>query len=1009
MLALFRGMLVFIVTLLTINTSHAWVRGGKFYPKTNINVNLPTAAPGIYVNVLHNCGPFANVAANFSVDTNGYPNNSTTYLSCNSNWLLANTQYTLIFPATRTGSITFGNGITSCINRVNATIVSGCSGTFVTVSQTSGATAMRMTFTTTATALGNVSFAGLNGTGLLSGSGEIAIIRTSDCLRFTGTSDCSGTSIVEYLTSEVVDMYKNLHPKALRFMPWTNTGGSNLNSESKWSYRRTLNTLNWSSGANVPPGAFAPSAISGTDVYTVNGAPDTPLTWTDGEVLIGAFTNANTFTTYSAEADDGTGQIKLTVASSSAFSNGQRVAVTGGNDNDIAQYQGPIWTITVPDSTHIILNGSIYSSICAACGGNVNVVPTIDIKTPGGVSRGAKDIVSGGFPLSGNALVASSNSNTFYTLIYNATLDKVLLNSGTSASMIPLEAQIHLANLVGADFWGIIPAYVTDDYVTNYAQTVLANLNPNLKFMVEYSNEVWNFGFPQWGFATQVGRKLGFPFKNSEENLGWYGLRTRQIFGNLMPPIWTGANAARLQRVHAWQAGGDVNVLTYSMKGGDLVNNKAYSLSPTLTCGAQTKVTSLNSGLQNGWPVTFTGSLCTGMSSATTYYVVNAMNKNTDSYYISASQGGVPISTSGTASGVTATYTNPYYASTINADYSALPNRPIDVAEWGAYAPYTGGSAFFYGADIGYPYPQVTTWPSPKVTAVYQSVVDSYNNGDVAGAVATIKNDILDGVLSTATIASVSGNVITTTAPHGLVVNANIIFKVTGGTCYSGLSCNNYQLYQVDSASLTSTTFIAKKYNADGHATGSQATPGTPGSGTVTIGWIGGACNSGCSSWPYPANKSLAYALPFTVNTYMQFGEWLAASMDGDRPSGMANLKNAWYEGALEFYSPYTSMYSIIGLTGTNPQAALEASILAAQNDQSFADLQKTFFKQFMGTDSSIFNYGTMLHSVMPAHYTVTIGPRSTSQSWAIVSGSEGSTPYSLYYGIQQYNVTNSP
>ena len=42
---------------------------------------------------------------------------------------------------------------------------------------------------------------------------------------------------------------------------------------------------------------------------------------------------------------------------------------------------------------------------------------------------------------------------------------------------------------------------VDDDYVTNLAKVLYNKLNPNLHVYVEYSNEVWNYGFSQASWA----------------------------------------------------------------------------------------------------------------------------------------------------------------------------------------------------------------------------------------------------------------------------------------------------------------------------------------------------------------------------------------------------------------------------------------------------------------------------------------------------------------------------
>jgi len=86
-----------------------------------------------------------------------------------------------------------------------------------------------------------------------------------------------------------------------------------------------------------------------------------------------------------------------------------------------------------------------------------------------------------------------------------------------------------LANQTKKDLWINVPHQATDDYITKVAQlfkygsdgvnpytSVQANpkyppLDPSLKLMVEYSNEIWNFGpsFKQSEWANSVGKSIG--------------------------------------------------------------------------------------------------------------------------------------------------------------------------------------------------------------------------------------------------------------------------------------------------------------------------------------------------------------------------------------------------------------------------------------------------------------------------------------------------------------------
>lgn len=62
------------------------------------------------------------------------------------------------------------------------------------------------------------------------------------------------------------------------------------------------------------------------------------------------------------------------------------------------------------------------------------------------------------------------------------------------------EYVVLLANQTGKDIWINVPVAATDDYVRNLARFLKKDLNPKAKIYIEHSNEVWNFGFPQYTY-----------------------------------------------------------------------------------------------------------------------------------------------------------------------------------------------------------------------------------------------------------------------------------------------------------------------------------------------------------------------------------------------------------------------------------------------------------------------------------------------------------------------------
>ena len=67
----------------------------------------------------------------------------------------------------------------------------------------------------------------------------------------------------------------------------------------------------------------------------------------------------------------------------------------------------------------------------------------------------------------------------------------------TRPSGVPIEVCVDLCNRVGADAWFCIPHLADEGYIREFARLVKAQLDPSRKVYIEYSNELWNFQFPQ--------------------------------------------------------------------------------------------------------------------------------------------------------------------------------------------------------------------------------------------------------------------------------------------------------------------------------------------------------------------------------------------------------------------------------------------------------------------------------------------------------------------------------
>jgi hypothetical protein len=79
---------------------------------------------------------------------------------------------------------------------------------------------------------------------------------------------------------------------------------------------------------------------------------------------------------------------------------------------------------------------------------------------------------------------------------------------GTKLGGYALEAMVALANRLPADPHFNLPADYDEDYVRGFAQYLKDHLAPGLRASIEYSNEVWNWGFPQANYAQAQADKL---------------------------------------------------------------------------------------------------------------------------------------------------------------------------------------------------------------------------------------------------------------------------------------------------------------------------------------------------------------------------------------------------------------------------------------------------------------------------------------------------------------------
>ncbi|MBO9407019.1 calcium-binding protein [Shimia sp. R9_1] len=117
---------------------------------------------------------------------------------------------------------------------------------------------------------------------------------------------------------------------------------------------------------------------------------------------------------------------------------------------------------------------------------------------------------------------------------------------------VPVEVMVALANQIGADPWFNMPHLAEADYMTRFATYVRDHLDPELLAHVEYSNELWNWGFEQAQWVLREGEaRWG---KGSDVQMQFAGMKAAEM-AQIWGDVFGEAAEARLSRVIAVHTG----------------------------------------------------------------------------------------------------------------------------------------------------------------------------------------------------------------------------------------------------------------------------------------------------------------------------------------------------------------------------------------------------------------------------------------------------------------------
>lgn len=286
-----RALLCAAVLAFQLAPASAWRSGSApaIGAGAQINMNSSDSFGGIFINAIKQlsggCCSGGNTPAN--LDSNGYPSGTLAasysfqaLLSSQAIFTGSTVQWEILWPASCTLKFQINQAV-NLVSSSNATTTGGSNSNLLV---------------TTSTSAGNVifTFPGTTSTMAFFFATAFAHSCPGAGLAMVRVSDLTAYNAGQFYTPEFIADEAGLNSSAIRVMGVTGTNGS---IQSKWAYRSTLSSLSWNGNVSMyPPGAYG-GTISGTDTYTIGPAPDTPGVWTDGEVIMGQITNANTSTT----------------------------------------------------------------------------------------------------------------------------------------------------------------------------------------------------------------------------------------------------------------------------------------------------------------------------------------------------------------------------------------------------------------------------------------------------------------------------------------------------------------------------------------------------------------------------------------------------------------------------------------------------------------------------------------------------------------------------------------
>lgn len=158
----------------------------------------------------------------------------------------------------------------------------------------------------------------------------------------------------------------------------------------------------------------------------------------------------------------------------------------------------------------------------------------------------------------------------------------------TTAAGVAYEYITELANNLEKDIWINIPHQAEDSYVTELAEFLESNLNPDSRIYLEYSNEVWNGIFLQSAYASEMGNNLGFTGPFWEQGWKYTAYRSAQVFSLFEAAIDNGDRLVKIipsQSASAWLSGQLVNYFNDPQYNPGGIEADALAIAPYFANG----------------------------------------------------------------------------------------------------------------------------------------------------------------------------------------------------------------------------------------------------------------------------------------------------------------------------------------------------------------------------------------------------------------------------------------